>query len=261
VATILGAMNGMKIFRPELIEPFNNRIVGDKLGFMDLVKPVDENLDTLAARTCRIGLEILKANGATIKGDQIVIPIRRAIVQQAAESFNPNEFTKWWNPEWKLERAGFGAPGGGLRGIRGGTFLDEDVLATYPRDEVRGVKLYTKKVLEEKQHLTFEVAADPGRIWKLTVYGGNGKLMSKLIDGGTAIDWPDVSRDGYPQPLYEYEKSKELRKWETIVVDLSKYAGKETTIRIYQDILVRNGFPGNAYWRNFKFRTKGFQNE
>lgn len=253
VATILGAMNGMQIFPPELIEPFNNRIIGNKLGFMDLVKPVDENLDTLAARTCRIGLEILKANGATFKGDQIMIPIQRDIIQQAAESFNPNEFTKWWNPEWKMERAGFGAPGGGVRGIRGGTFLDGDILATYPRDEVRGVKLYTKKVIGEKQHLTLEVAADPGRIWKLTVYGGNEKLMSKLIDGGTAIDWPDVPRDGYPQPLHEYDKSKELRKWETIVVDLSKYTGKETTIRIYQDILVRNGFPGNAYWRNLKF--------
>lgn len=250
VATVLAAMHGNKIFPATLIKPFNNRIVGDKLGFMDLIKPVDENLDTLAARTCRIGLQILKANGATVDGENITIPIPKEIIQQSAESFSPNEFTQWWNPEWKLERAGFGAPGGGVRGIRGGTFLDEDVLATYPRDEVRGVKLYTKKVLGEKQHLTFEVAADPGRIWKLTVYAGNEKLLSKLIDGSMAIDWPDVSRDGYPQPLHEYEKSKELRKWETIVVDLSKYAGKETTIRLYQDILVRNGFPGNAYWKN-----------
>lgn len=254
VATILAAMNGTKIFPPELVAPFNNKIVGDKLGFMDLVKPVNENLDTLAARTCRIGLQILKANGANVEGENITIPMQKEIVQQAAESFNPNEFTKWWNPEWKMDRAGFGAPGGGVRGIRGGTFLDGDVLATYPRDEVRGVKLFTTLQLKENQQLSFDVSVDPGRIWKLTVYAANDKLMSKLIDGGPAIEWPDIPRDGYPQPLNEYEKCKELRKWETVHVDLSKYAGKETTIRLYQDILVRNGFPGNAYWKSIDIK-------
>jgi hypothetical protein len=50
--------------------------------------------------------------------------------------------TKYWKPEWTLERAGFGAPGGGVRNLRGGTFLDGDVLATYPRDEVGAVSAY-----------------------------------------------------------------------------------------------------------------------
>ena len=253
VATVLAAMYGTKIFPPSLVEPFNNRIKGNKLGFMDLIEPVDENLDTLAARCCRIGLEVLKSHGATIEGDNILIPLQNEIQKQAAELFHPNEFTQWWNPDWKMERAGFGAPGGGVRGIRGGTFIDGDILSTYPRDEVRGVKIYTQKHVAAKQLLNFDVAADPGRIWKLSVYVGNQKVMSKLIDGGSAIEWPDIQSDGYPQPLHEYEKSKELRRWETITIDLSEFEEKETTIRLYQDILVRNGFPGNAYWRNLKF--------
>ncbi len=253
VATVLAAMHGTKIFPQHLVEPFQNRIKGDKLGFMDLIEPVDENLDTLAARTCRIGKQILASNGATFKNEVIHIPIQTEIITQPLEYFHPNEFTRFWNPDWIMERAGFGAPGGGVRGIRGGTFLDGDVLATYPRDEVRGVKLSTKKLIDENQFVTFDVAADPGRIWKLTVFIGNRRVMSKLIDGGPAIEWPDIPSDGYPQPLHEYEKSKELRKWETIKVDLSKFKGSESTIRLYQDILVRNGFPGNAYWRNIIF--------
>lgn len=44
---------------------------------------------------------------------------------------------RYWNPDWTLERAGFGGAGGGMAGIRGITCLEDDILATYPRDEVR----------------------------------------------------------------------------------------------------------------------------
>lgn len=260
VATILAAMHGSRILPTELVAVFKNKIKGKNLGFMELIAPVDEDLDTLAMRTMRIGLQVLQANGAKIDGEQIEIPVQKEIKTLPAERFHPNEFTQWWNPDWKMERAGFGAPGGGVRGIRGGTFLDGEILSTYPRDEVRGVKLFTQLQVVAKQSLNFEVAADPGRIWKLSVYVGNQKVMSKLIDGGPAIEWQDVQRDGYPQPLHEYEKSKELRRWESIAVDLSEFEGKETTIRLYQDILVRNGFPGNAYWKNIEFRAKGISN-
>ena len=48
---------------------------------------------------------------------------------------------RYWNPDWQLDRAGFGGAGGGMGGIRGSTYLDGDMLATYPRDEVRGLVL------------------------------------------------------------------------------------------------------------------------
>jgi hypothetical protein len=225
VATVLAAMHGTKIFTPGMVDPFNNRIKGDKLGFMDLVEPVDENLDTLAARTVRIGKELLAANGAIMKDGNIQIPIQTEITTQPFEYFHPNEFARYWNPEWKMERAGFGAPGGGVRGIRGGTFIDGEVLSTYPRDEVRGVKLSRTLTVGETQVLKVDVAADPGRKWILNVYMDHKKVLTRLIDGGEPIIWPDVSPAQYPQPLHEYQESAKQRKWESIQYDLSEYHG------------------------------------
>lgn len=250
VATILAAMHGSKILPEELVKVFQNHIRGKNLGFMELVSPVNENIDTLANRTMRIGLQLLLANGAKIEGDKILIPVQKNIQTLPAERFHPNEFVQWWNPEWKMERAGYGAPGGGVRGVRGGTFLDGIVLSTYPRDEIRGVKLYRTFNLGEAPRLSCEVAADVGRKWKLTVYADHQLLLTKIIDGGPAISWPEIKPEEYPQPLHEYEKSAQLRKWETIDLDLSAYENKQVTIRLYQGILVRNGFPGNAYWKN-----------
>jgi hypothetical protein len=75
-------------------------------------------------------------------------------------------------------------------------------------------------------------------------------VIQKRIDGGEPLNWPDISPLGYPQPLHEYEASARVRKWENIEIDLSSHANQECTVRLYQSILVRNGFPGNAYWRN-----------
>lgn len=250
VATVLAAMYGMDIIPDNLLIPINNRIKGDQYGYSKLTPPVDISINELAERTARIGISMLRANGARITDEFLHIPVQIDIVPQPPESFHPNQFTQWWNPEWTLSRAGFGAPGGGVRGIRGGTFLDGDILSTYPRDEVRGVRLMTTKKIRNNQTLSFEVAADPGRVWKLSVYIGHSRVHTGLIKGGPALEWPGVNEDSYPQPLDEYERSAELREWKTIQTDLSKYAGQEVVIRLYQDILVRNGFPGNAYWRN-----------
>jgi len=252
VATVLAAINGMDIFPENLITPVNDRIKGDYYGYTKLTPPVDESITRLSERTASIGIQMMAAHGARIKDDIIYIPIQKEIITQKAERFHPNEFTKWWNPDWTLSRAGFGAPGGGVRGIRGGTFLDGDILSTYPRDEVRGVRLSTNKMISRNSKLIFEVAADPGRIWKLSVFVDHNRVFTTLVDGGDPIDWPDIKADAYPQPLDEYEKASSLRKWKRIEIDLSKYSGNEATIRLYQDILVRNGFPGNAYWRNIK---------
>lgn len=252
VATVLAAMHGMKILPEHLLEPVNDRIKGDFYGYSRLTPPVDISITELAERTAKIGIDMLLANGARVDGEKIYIPVQKKIITQPAETFHPNDFTQWWNPQWTLSRAGFGAPGGGVRGVRGGTFIDGDILSTYPRDEVRGVRLSRILKLSENEKLYFEVSADPGRIWKLSVYVDHERILTTLVDGGDPIEWPDVRPDAYPQPLEEYEKSTELRKWRMIEIDLSKYSGREVNIRLYQDILVRNGFPGNAYWRNLQ---------
>lgn len=253
VVTVLAAIHGMDLFPKELIDPINNRIKGEYYGYTKLNPAVDISLDELTERTVRIGIDMLVANGARYDGKTILIPVQKVIVQQEREYFHPNEFTKWWNPDWTLSRAGFGAPGGGVRGIRGGTFLDGDILSTYPRDEVRGVRLSCTRKIHPGEKFHMEVAADPGRIWKLSVYADHERLYTSLIDGGKALEWPDIKADAYPQPLEEYEKSAAVRRWKKVEVDLSKYAGSTVVIRLYQDILVRNGFPGNAYWRMVKF--------
>lgn len=250
VVTALAAIHGTGVFPEHLLKPVNNRIKGEFYGYSRLTPPVDISLDDLAERTARIGIDMLIANGARFDGKIISIPVQNDIVQQPLEYFHPNQFTGWWNPEWTLSRAGFGAPGGGVRGIRGGTFLDGDVLSTYPRDEVRGVRLSSTRKVKSGEKLSMEVAADPGRIWKLSIYADHDRIFTSLIDGGEPIDWPDVKDDAYPQPLDEYVESASKRIWKKIEVDLSRYADSTIVLRLYQDILVRNGFPGNAYWKN-----------
>jgi hypothetical protein len=249
---VLAAMHGMKIIPDYLVAPLNDHMSGTHIGHVELVPPVDTDISFLASRTAAMGEKILAANGAEISEEDITIPVEEEIITQDPELFHPNEFMKWFNTGWTMERAGYGAPGGGHRGIRGGTFIDEGILATYPRDEVRGLKIWRKVKLEKNPQLVLEVGADAGRTWKLEIYAGNERLLSKLIDGGQALEWEGIGPTGFPPPQDDYEACKKIRKYETIPVDLGEHAGQEVTIRLYQSTLVRNKYPGNAYWKSIE---------
>ena len=255
VATVLAAMNGSAALPENMILPFKDRIKGDHLGFMKLIEPIDMSITELAERTVAVGLEFMKKEGVKIEDGKIYIPVQRDIITQDAELFHPDEFVKWWNPEWTLSRSGYGAPGGGLRGIRGGTFIDDSVLVTYPRDEVRGVKLQRTVQLGAHPVMHLKVASDPGRKWMLMVYVQHDRVYKKIIDGGAPLKW-DIKPEEYPQPLHEYEAAKKVRKYEDIEIDLSDYSGQKVVVRVMQSILVRNGFPGNAYWKSITFADK-----
>jgi len=108
-----------------------------------------------------------------------------AVVAQPAEVFTLADLTQYWNRDWKLAHAGFGGAGGGLRGLRGNTYLEGDALATYPRDEVRGTYLPRVVTPSAAGKLSVEVAADKGRVWLLEIFADNDRLVSKLIEGGT----------------------------------------------------------------------------
>ena len=138
---------------------------------------------------------------------------------------------QYWNSDWKLERAGFGGAGGGMGGIRGITYLDGDVLATYPRDEVRGLVLRRTLKLGGNPALTFQAGVDPDRAWELTVYANNRPVFKSVIAG----------TDG-------------ARQWREVKVDLSEFAGKSVTLRLYQRVLVPNRTAGNAYWKAIELK-------
>ena len=224
--SVVAAMHGTKALPPEPVTELRDRIVGAKMGPLQLTPPVDESISELALRTVRIGEVILQAHGASNDQNAMRIPVQ-APITQPAELFALADLMRYWNPEWTLQRAGFGGAGGGMPGIRGITYLDGEVLATYPRDEVRGTVLRRALRLGTDPHLKFQVAADLGRAWQLQVYVNDEKVLEKLIEG-----------------------LSEGRNWQEIDLDLSKYRSHEVVVRLYQRVLIPHHEGGNAYWRN-----------
>ncbi|MEY2428916.1 MAG: hypothetical protein QOJ40_1801, partial [Verrucomicrobiota bacterium] len=229
--SVIAAIHGMKCLPRQLVEPLHDRITGSEMGRVKLTPPVDEKISDLARRTTQIGALLLADAGARVDSQKILLTAQ-APGTQPAELFALSGLTKYWNPEWKLERAGFGGAGGGIGNIRGITHLEDDVLATWPRDLVRGVVLRRTLKLGSKPSLSFQVAADAMRAWDLEVYAGNERLLKQLIDGGV-------------------EKSGE-RKWVPVQLDLARFANQNLQLRLYQRVLLPDRIPGNAYWKSLK---------
>lgn len=226
-AAVIGAMHGMKAIPQNLIAPLNDRIFGDKMGDLPL-PPVDETISALARRTAAMGEKMLLAHGVSVDGEALVIS-HEAAQTQPLERFTLADFTRHWQPEWTLERAGFGATIGGRLGYPGGTWLVDGVLTTWPRELMRGVVLTRKLTLPAgAPKLIVEVNADPGRVWELSVHVNNHELIRKPIIGS-----PD-------------------HEWQKVEADLTAYAGKEVTLRLYQDLLgnVRLRPPSAAHWKS-----------
>jgi hypothetical protein len=209
----------------------HDRIVGEEMGKVKLTPPVDEKISELAKRTATIGINLMTANGAKLDGNDLTVTVQTPVTQ-SAELFTLADLMKYWNPDWRLERAGFGGAGGGVGNIRGITHLKGDVLATWPRDSVRGVVLRRTVKLAEHPSLSFQVAADAARAWELEVYAGNKNVLRKQIDGGTG-------------QLGE-------RQWQDIKIDLIAFAGKDLELRLYQRVLLADKIPGNAYWKDIR---------
>ncbi len=226
---VIAAIHGMKALPPELVAQLSDRIVGSEMNKVKFTPAVDETISALARRTAAIGEKVILAHAGRSVDGRLHIAVQ-APQTQPAERFALADLTRYWNPEWRLERAGFGGDGAGaMRGVRGITHLDGDVLATYPRDEIRGLVLRRTVRLGANPKLSFEVAADPGKAWELNVYVGNRQIHGRIVDGANAE-----------------------REFARLDLDLSEYAQREVTLRLYQRVLMpgTNKLPGNAYWRN-----------
>ena len=225
-AAVVGAMHGMKAIPAHLVGALSDRIRGEKMGSVTLTPPVEESISELARRTVAIGEKVLLSNGAKLEGENLRIEVSGPQAQPA-ELFSLSDLTQYWNPDWTLERAGVGGAGGGMPGIRGNTHLADDVLATYPRDEVRGLVLRRTMKIPTGAKLRFDAGADAGRAWELNVYAGNTLLDKRMIEGGTSE-----------------------RNWQNIEIDLGKFAGETIQLRLYQRVLLKDKTAGNALWRN-----------
>ena len=227
-ASVVAAMHGTKVLPPEQVSELHDRIMGAQMGPLKLTPPVDESITELATRTANLGRAVAVAHGATDDGITLRIAVQKPRTQPA-ELFRLADLMQYWNPDWTLDRAGFGGAGGGMPGIRGITYLDGEVLSTYPRDEVRGTVLRRTANLGANPGLKFQVGVDPERAWQLQVYVNDDKVLDKLVEGSTGN-----------------------RKWGDIEINLANYAHQEVVLRLYQRVLIPHREAGNAYWRNLE---------
>ncbi|MES2391581.1 MAG: ADP-ribosylglycohydrolase family protein, partial [Acidobacteriota bacterium] len=227
---VVAAMHGMSALPAEFVASLNDRVYGDHMGPLKLTPPVDESISALAGRTALIGEQILLQHGAKLAGHKLFIRTQQPVTQ-APELFKLSDFTAMWSPGWTLDRAGFGGAGGGVKGIRGDTYLDGDILAVFPRDEVRGALLRRSVSLSETPSLDFDAGADPAQAWHLAVFVNNDKVLDHLIE----------------------DKATE-RHWEHIHLDLSQYKNQAVVIRLYDLVLVPGREAGNSYWRHLNLQ-------
>jgi hypothetical protein len=234
--SVVAAIHGISALPAKAVAALNDKVYGATMGALKLTPPVDESIVGLGKRTAVIGEKILLEHGAKLDGDKLMIATQEPVTMEP-ELFKLSDFTKMWNPDWTLERAGFGSGGGGIRGIRGDTYLDGDTLAIWPRDEVRGALLRRSMELSDNPALSFDAGVDVGRTWHLVVFVNNDKVLDRLIDGKSASQGNATDRI-----------------WSPIRVDLSAYRKQAVVIRLYDLVLLSNGMAGNSYWRTLELR-------
>ena len=224
-AAVVGAMRGSEALPQILVAQLNDRVSGEELAGIRIAPPLEESLSGLARRTAAVGEKFILANGGSTHGQMFRIQAQTPVALPA-EVFRVSDLVSFWNPAWELAGAGLGSQGDALRLSRGSTYLDEDTLVTFPRDEIRGVVFRRTAALGPRPALSMEVAAEPGKAWHLEILAANDLVFSQRIEG------------------VQGERS-----WRRIRVELDAYAGQTVQLRLYQRTLVSGRLPSQAYWR------------
>ena len=232
VSSVIGAMHGFKAIPTQFTEPLHNRIYGDHLGPLNLGRTIDERIDDLARRLVEVGRKNLLANGARLDRDMLVIP-RQAVKTQDLEYFDINDYGALWNPDWRLE--------GASRGGAGATYLDGDVLVTFPRDTRPCLLERTMAIPAGAPKLSLEIGYLKHRPWHLQIFVDDDNVETQMIGEEETIDRRDVPPNA----------ASAVPNWTTVRADLSRYAGKTVKLRLYH-WLAPNAIPGAAYWRSIR---------
>jgi hypothetical protein len=229
--SVVAAMHGTQALPQSEIDALHDRVKGDSLGPEKLTPPVDESIRSLGERTAAIGEAMMRDRGTHQYRRAYSIPIQTPRAKPA-EIFRLADLMTFWNAQWTLQGAGFGGGDGGVFGLPGMTYLDGDVLATFPYDAVRGVVLRRTVALGNSPWLRFSAGVDQGRAWRLEIYVDDEVAYRKVITASTASG----TEDGHS--------------WTDILLDLHQYRDHSVTVRICQQLIGVNGNPGNAYWKN-----------
>jgi hypothetical protein len=224
VSSVVGAMHGFNAIPKQFVDPLHNRIYGDHMGPLKLGRTIDERIDDLARRVADAGQKNLLANGARLENGAFLLP-KQTVQTQPLEYFDINDYGKLWNPDWRLENAS-----------RAGTYLDNNVLVTFPRDARPCMLVRSLEVPAGNPKLTLEIGHLPNRPWRLQVFVDDQNLASQIVLGG------EDSSASTSAPL-----------WKEVALDLSPYAGHTVTLRLYH-WLAENSIPGQAYWRSVQIK-------
>jgi hypothetical protein len=229
--SVVAAMHGTNALPSAEVAALHDRVKGKTLGPETLTPAVDESISQLGERTAVIGEAMMRDRKVHDDGGIFHISVQKPSAGPL-ERFRLGDLMQWWNPEWTLLRAGFGGGDGGVYGLPGMTYLDGNILATYPYDQVRGVVLERRVKLIDKSQLTFQAGVDEDRTWRLDVYINDQLVLTEMVDAASA-----TVTDGN-------------RRWLNVSMNLEKYRGQQVVLRICQQVLGSRGRPGDAYWRN-----------
>lgn len=232
VSAVVGAMRGFSAIPKQFIEPMHNRIYGDHMGPLKLGRVIDDRIDELAGRIGDIGQKNLLANGARLERATLIIP-QQKVQTQPLEAFDINDYGKLWNENWRLE--------GASRGGAGATYLDGDVLVTFPRDTRPCMLVRSIAVPAGKPQLTLDIGHLRYRPWRLQVLVDDDIVTTQVIGAESPVDMKQVQPNAVAAaPI-----------WKPVTLDLSRYAGRNVTLRVYH-WLVSEQLPGAAYWRSVR---------
>ncbi len=230
VSSVVGAMKGFSAIPKQFLEPLHNRIYGDHMGPLKLGRMIDERIDDLARRVADTGQKNVLANGGRLEGNTLVLP-QQKVHTQPLEYFDINDYGKLWNENWRLE--------GASRGGAGATYLDGAVLVTFPRDTRPCMLVRSIAVPAGKPQLTLDIGYLRYRPWRLQVLVDDDIVTTTAIGAEDPVDVKQVPpNDAAAVPM-----------WKALTFDLSPYAGRNVTLRLYQ-WLVPDRIPGSAYWRS-----------